>query len=248
MRIAIVTDIHEDIKSLNLAFKKIDKMKIDKVVCLGDISGFSAPHYEHYNSRSAHECLKLIRQNCETIVLGNHDLHVIKRIPENSPEFKYPDNWYDLDYFVKKFIAKGRVWLYEENELQALYTNEDISFLSEKKEIEILEVDGKRIFLSHFAYPNLTGSERTFYHDSFDFSDHFSLMKDNTCPISIMGHAHSDGIMYFTQTNSYRNRFKKCQLPNEPVCIVAPSITQNGIRNGFLIFDTDKFEIEAVKL
>lgn len=248
MRIAIVTDIHEDIKSLNLAFKKINSYNIDNVVCLGDISGFSAPHYEHYNSRSAHECLKLIRQNCETIILGNHDLHVIKKIPEYSPEFNYPDNWYELDYFVKKFIAQGRVWLYEENELQALYTKEDLEFLLEQKELEVLEVDGLRILLSHFAYPNLSGSEKKFFYDSFDFNEHFKLMKEKDCTIAIMGHAHPDGLMYFTQTVNYRNRFKKCPLPTEPVCIIAPSITQSGVKNGFLIFDTDKSEIEAIKI
>ena len=248
MRIAIISDIHEDIKSLSQAFKKIDKMAIDKCVCLGDISGFSAPHYEHYNSRSAHECLSLIRKNCDTIVLGNHDLNVVGKIPKNSPDFIFPENWFELDYFEKKAIARGRVWLYQENELPALYSHEDLEFLSQKKEIETVEIDGLKILFTHFAYPNLTGSEKSFYFDAFDFAPHFGLMKKMGCEISFMGHAHPSGIMYFSQSDSFRNRFKKISLPSEPVCIVAPSITQSGIKNGFLVFDTGKLEIEAVKI
>ncbi|MEA3444819.1 MAG: metallophosphoesterase family protein [Bacteroidota bacterium] len=248
MRIAIVTDIHEDIISLQLAFRKIEKLGIDKTVCLGDISGFGVPYYQHYDTRSAHECLKLIRENCDTIILGNHDLNATNRIPEISPEFEYPNNWFDLDYFEKKEISEGRVWLYEENEMHHKYSKNDIAFLSEKKEIEIFETDGLRILFSHFVYPNITGSEQEFCFDPIDFEAHFDFMLEGKCTIGIIGHSHPIGLLYYTRENISKSDFGKQKLPDEPVCIIAPSITKGGFKNGFLIFDTENLEVEAVSI
>ncbi|MCF8373794.1 MAG: metallophosphoesterase [Bacteroidales bacterium] len=248
MRIAIVTDIHEDIVSLRLAFRKIEKLRADKIVCLGDISGFSVPHYQHHNTRSAHESLKMIREHCDTIILGNHDLNAIKRVPEFSPEFEYPKNWFDLDYFEKRDSSRGQVWLYEENELPPRYSKDDIAFLSSKKEMEIFETNSLSILFSHFAYPNLTGSGQEFYFDPIDFEGHFNFMQEKNCQVAITGHAHPNGLLFFTRDTMINNGFRKRKLPDEAVCVIAPSISKNGFQNGFLIFDTDKFEVEAVRI
>ncbi len=248
MRIAIVTDIHEDIVSLRQALRKIDRLSIDKVVCLGDISGFSVPHYEHHNTRSAHECLKLLRKNCDLFVLGNHDLHAIKRIPHYSPNFEYPDNWYELNYFEKEETANGQLWIYEENELPPLYSRDDIRFLSKQNEIEVFEINGLSILFSHFAYPNLTGSEREFYFIPEDFTMHFEFMTRKKCNIGIIGHAHPAGLLYFTPTLTINKGFRKRSIPDDQVSIVAPSISQSGKKNGFLIIDSKKYEVEAVRI
>ena len=68
MKYAIITDIHEDIVNLKFAFQKIEKLGCDQVICLGDISGFCAPHYHYYDTRNATECLQLIREKCEIII------------------------------------------------------------------------------------------------------------------------------------------------------------------------------------
>lgn len=58
MKIAIISDIHEDVVSLQLALKKIIKTGCDKIVCPGDISGFSMAHYNYHHHRNGHECMK----------------------------------------------------------------------------------------------------------------------------------------------------------------------------------------------
>ena len=37
MRIALISDIHEDVVSLKQALRKISKQKVDEIACLGDI-------------------------------------------------------------------------------------------------------------------------------------------------------------------------------------------------------------------
>jgi putative phosphoesterase len=64
MRIAILTDIHSNLEALQKANELIDKMNIDKIVCLGDIVGYGA------NPR---ECLKNVSDLTPHIMMGNHD-------------------------------------------------------------------------------------------------------------------------------------------------------------------------------
>ena len=129
MRLAIITDIHEDIISLKEALRKIERQQCDEIICLGDISGYSVPYYDYLRTRNAHECLSLIKSNCSTIILGNHDIHAASIIPKNSSFFDFPENWYQLDYHQRHELANKTLWLHEENDLNPLYTSEDLKYL-----------------------------------------------------------------------------------------------------------------------
>ena len=59
-------------------------------------------------------------------------------IPKNSAVFDFPDNWYDLDYQQRSELGKNEIWLHEEDDLNPLYTIEDIEFLRSLPEYYIL--------------------------------------------------------------------------------------------------------------
>ncbi len=65
MRIAIISDIHGNLEALKTTLEDIQKRKIDKIFCLGDI--VEKGHHPE-------ECVKLIRENCEVVVQGNCDV------------------------------------------------------------------------------------------------------------------------------------------------------------------------------
>ena len=88
MRLAIISDIHEDIDSLRKILKKAEKKGYDQLVCLGDITGYSLPYYKYDNSRNASACLSLLREKCEIVIAGNHDLHAAGRSPDLPEEIK----------------------------------------------------------------------------------------------------------------------------------------------------------------
>jgi len=113
LRIAIISDIHEDIITLRKIISRIQKKGYDKLICLGDISGFSLPFYKYLETRNAHECLKLLRETCDIIIPGNHDYHAAQRIPEISAIFDFPSNWYELDFRKKSELVNGEIWLHE---------------------------------------------------------------------------------------------------------------------------------------
>ena len=248
MKYAIITDIHEDIVNLRFALNKIQKFKCDEIICLGDISGFSAPHYSYYDTRNASECLRLIRENCSIIISGNHDLHAARLTPKINPEFDYPANWYQLDYNERKLLSNDGVWLYEHDELSPLYTKHDIEYLKTLPELHLLKADAKNILLSHYCFPNLTGSSRTFYNFIEDFEAHHNFMKQNNCHFSFTGHRHFAGLLIAGNDNLIGLRLgKKHQLKNGD-CVLVPAITGKRNGNGFCIYDSTTNSIESIRI
>ena len=96
MKIGIVSDIHEDAVNLEKALIALEKQNCDKVVCLGDIIGFSYPNFGFFDTRNAGRCIDLIKANCAVTVVGNHDLYTVRRVPMHNAGFNYPPYWFQL--------------------------------------------------------------------------------------------------------------------------------------------------------
>jgi predicted phosphodiesterase len=69
MRLAIISDIHANLEALTKALELIDTRGVDQIICLGDIVGYGA---------DPGECLRLVRERCQIVLLGNHDLAAIE--------------------------------------------------------------------------------------------------------------------------------------------------------------------------
>lgn len=68
MKIAIISDIHSNLAALNTAIEYIREESVDKIVCLGDVVGYGP---------RPNECIKIIRENCQICLMGNHDHAVL---------------------------------------------------------------------------------------------------------------------------------------------------------------------------
>ena len=66
MKIAIISDIHGNLEALRATLMDIQKRKVDKIICLGDII-----------ARGVHskKCIELVKANCDIILQGNCDLY-----------------------------------------------------------------------------------------------------------------------------------------------------------------------------
>lgn len=68
MKYAVITDVHSNVFALEAAFKKIDELRPDKIICLGDIVG---------NGFYPEETVSLLRARKDVAcVKGNHDIFV----------------------------------------------------------------------------------------------------------------------------------------------------------------------------
>lgn len=248
MRLAIITDIHEDLTSLKEALRKIEFHKCDEIICLGDISGFSVPYYTYLHTRNAHECLSLVRSNCKIVLLGNHDIHAASITPKHCTFFDFPQNWYELNYHQRHELGNDTLWLHEENDLNPLYKNDDLAYLRSLPEYAVLKTHECNILLMHYVYPNISGLKKEFYTYGDEFQQHYSFMNQLDCTISFTGHAHVKGFFVATPNKFKQYKYKSLKLKSYPVCIGLPPITSLNKRNGFCIFDTDAMSIKVIKL
>lgn len=67
MRYGIISDLHANIEALTVAVAEIDKMGVDKIVCMGDLIGYNA---------SPREVLDLVIGRKIECISGNHDRYL----------------------------------------------------------------------------------------------------------------------------------------------------------------------------
>ncbi|MCX7876000.1 MAG: metallophosphoesterase [Melioribacteraceae bacterium] len=248
MKIAFISDIHEDIISLEKAFKIISKENCNYVICLGDIVGFTLPFYRYINSRNADQCIKLVKEHCDLSVIGNHDLYAIKRIPEFNAGFDYGNNWYDLDYDQKFKKGKNKIWLYENNELTSFLSDNSIEFLQRLKEVDFFNCENEIIMISHFCFPDFSGSTIFFPSETFHLSKHFEFMNNYKSQLSLSGHGHVEGIIKVDQNKFTTLKFGNHKYSEDLTWIVIPCIAKTTRENGFVILDTFNKEIKIISL
>jgi len=64
LRYAIISDIHSNLQALQEVLSLIDRLAVDRIICLGDIVGYGG---------DPALCIELVRQKCFQVILGNHD-------------------------------------------------------------------------------------------------------------------------------------------------------------------------------
>ena len=66
--IAVISDIHANLEALTAVLEEIDRRKVGRILCLGDVIGYGP---------NPVECLDLVMRRCEYVLMGNHDFAVL---------------------------------------------------------------------------------------------------------------------------------------------------------------------------
>ena len=64
MKYAVISDVHSNLEALECVLTEIRRRKADQIICLGDVVGYGA---------NPSECLKLVREASQEVIMGNHD-------------------------------------------------------------------------------------------------------------------------------------------------------------------------------
>jgi putative phosphoesterase len=68
MTVGILSDIHGNLEAFTRALEFLKEAEVDKIFCLGDIVGYGP---------NPNECVDLVKENCEVVLMGNHDYAAI---------------------------------------------------------------------------------------------------------------------------------------------------------------------------
>ncbi|TVR70673.1 MAG: metallophosphatase family protein [Marinilabiliales bacterium] len=247
MKLGFLSDIHEDVVSLKKGLDVLYREHCDQIICLGDIIGFSNPYYPFGETKDANACIDLVRENCTIVVPGNHDLFSAGRIPMFHAGIEYPENWYRMEISDRMNLMKGKIWFYE-HEVNPGLTEENIQYLRSLPEYDILKIDDYSILVTHFVYPDISGSLRKRIDEIYEYRDHFWFMRQNNCILSFAGHMHREGFEVINMMGFREYGFKKKRLMRIESFIGLPSIAFGQNKNGVAVFDTESFEIKVVRL
>ncbi len=244
MKLGFITDIHEDVQSLEKALSILSKEGCETLICLGDIVGFTIPFFRYIETRDAEECVRLVKENCSVVVVGNHDLFAVKKVPYHKAGFNYSEDWYKLDYEIRAKKAKNRIWLYEDSEIKCQLSDGAKEFLGNLNEIEVREFNNEKFLFSHFCFPDFSGSAIYFPREPFHLTKHFEYMKEHNCKVSISGHGHPEGSIIVNENKFYLSGFGSHKLINDTQWIVIPCVARTSRLNGVMILDTllDEFK------
>jgi diadenosine tetraphosphatase ApaH/serine/threonine PP2A family protein phosphatase len=86
MRVAVISDIHANLRALESVLAQIDTEAPDEVWCLGDLVGYGP---------QPNECCAVVRERADLCLVGNHDLVALGRIgiEDFNPEAAAAAKW-----------------------------------------------------------------------------------------------------------------------------------------------------------
>jgi diadenosine tetraphosphatase ApaH/serine/threonine PP2A family protein phosphatase len=99
MRIGILSDVHSNLEALQAVLAALERLRPDRVVCLGDVVGYGA---------SVNECCAEVRRVAEVTLLGNHDAAVSGRMDYS---FYYDAARHALDWTAARIDPAHMEWL-----------------------------------------------------------------------------------------------------------------------------------------
>lgn len=170
MKIGIISDIHSNIQALNTILNEFDNLNVDKIICAGDIIGIGINPDEVVKTLIA-------RKDKLVIVKGNHENYLLNGLPEMVHDNRLISN----DEY------QNHIWNHSK------LSTESIEFIKELKDEELIKVNGKRIYITH--YP-ISAYRKIVYN-----SELIDIFSNIDADIFIYGHTHKSNI--FSHDNKY---------------------------------------------
>ena len=152
MKLGIITDIHSNIIALNEVLKEFEKIKIDKIICCGDIIGIG-PNPEEVVQRLMKLKGKLVA------VRGNHEKYLLEGLPINVHDNKRKMS---LEEIQNHKWTHSRISESSKKFLEKLPIYKNIEMKNKKIYIIHYPMNSDGVYKEHIKNPTIKENERMF--------------------------------------------------------------------------------------
>lgn len=166
MKLGIISDIHSNIIALNEVLKEFEKIKVDKIICCGDIIGIG-PRPD--------ETIQALMQmkNKLIAVRGNHEKYLLDGLPTNIHDNKRNMS---LKEIKNHKWTHSRIGKFQKD------------FLENLPMYKIIEIENKKIFIIH--YPMNKEGEYKKHIKNPTFEEYKEMFSKDNSNIYVYGHTH----------------------------------------------------------
>lgn len=248
MVVGIISDVHSDYNSLKKAVAYLEKKNCDTLVCLGDIVGYNDDFTEFFKHGQAKNCVAFVLSEFDIVVMGNHDLYALRKLPLFDAGFRYPDNWYEMSLSQRKKLAGKNIWLYEDEKDDLLISKQLRDSYEIIPEFKTKYIGENLVMFSHYLHPDLSGSTTFKAKEYNEFSKHFAFMQNYECSIAFSGHTHPEGVEIVKDQQYRKFPFGEYSIGYGQVIVNVPCIAKGKIQNGVTIYHPSQGALEIISL
>ena len=179
MLVGIISDLHSNLPSLNLALKICDEYGVDEILCAGDVIGYYTEPVK---------VLELIRERTNHLVVGNHDAIAVT------------DNFKSEIRYFNDIARQSLVWT-----RNVIRTHpEHWDYLRELPFTKKITLDGIEFFMAHSTPLNPEDWDYFYYFGVSDQDEELKSWLDTfSADVMIMGHTH---VPFIFQTEEEKPR------------------------------------------
>lgn len=170
MKIGIITDVHSNSIALNTVLNEFEKIKVDKIICCGDIIGIG-PNPE----KTVQELMK--NKDKLIAVRGNHEQYLLKGLPKKIHDDKREMSLGEI---------KNHEWTHSK------LSENSKNFISQFKISNIIEIEGKKIYIIH--YPSNENGIYKKHIKKPTIKQNEEMFSEIDADIYIYGHTHTTSI------------------------------------------------------
>ncbi len=215
MKYGIYSDIHGNLEALQRVLESMKRLGVEKKVCLGDIVGYGP---------FPNECVELVKNNSDFVILGNHDSVAIGR--------ESADNW--NNYNAQKAIE----WTAK------VLTTESVEFF---KGLPYMASESPLLFVHASPWSPADWRYVTSLDDAVDA---FSFFTERIC---FIGHTHWPIIVITEGEQNFRvsETLFHTLLPEQRILVNDGSVGQPRDRNplaAWCLCDTEKMTVEIIRV
>lgn len=170
MKIGVITDIHSNIQALNAVLDELDKIKVDKIICCGDIIGIGP------NPEEVVQAL-IKRKNIIIAVRGNHEQYLLKGLPKHIHDDKRSMGDEEI---------KNHKWTHSK------LSDSSKEFLEELPISKMIQIENIKIYIEHYPREKTGTFKKHFKNPTIEQNE--EMFSGIDADIFIYGHTHTTSV------------------------------------------------------